>query len=107
MPWRPHDDSGTRLGSEGDDLSSQVLSSNVEVGTETTRVRLPRGWRSTTQVRETDLFVVSTAGRLAVDGVELAPSGLVHVPAGVITPVLEALDDVEVMVKTCPSGQAQ
>ncbi|QCX27922.1 cupin domain-containing protein [Nocardioides jishulii] len=108
MPWRSHDDTGTRL-SAGEDpgLRSQVLSSNADAGTETTLVRLPQGWRSTPPVRDLDLFLVTLKGRLAVDGAMLEPSGLVHVPAGTVAPALEALDDVEVMVKTSPAaGQA-
>lgn len=104
MPWRPHPDTGTRLGGTDQPLSSKVLSSNVVAGTETSLVRLTQGWRSTPQARAHDLFLVIVEGRLEVGRRELLPSSLLHVPAGVITPVLEALEDVQALVKTCPAA---
>lgn len=108
MPWRPHDDRGTRLAAPGEELDAKVLSSNAQVGTETTLLRLPAGWASTPAARPHELFVLTTSGRLRVDGAELSPCSLVHVPAGVVGPEIEAVDEVVVMVKTCPvDGAAQ
>lgn len=108
MPWRAHDDSGTRLTTTPEtSVVAKVLSSNVETGTETTVLRLTAGWRSTPAASHHERYLVVVRGTLLVDGEPLAPGGLVHVSARVLAPLLEARDDVELMVKTCPAGQLE
>ncbi|WP_162598779.1 cupin domain-containing protein [Nocardioides gilvus] len=99
MPWRDHDDHGTRLGGGA---TAKVLSLNADTGAETVLVQVPAGWSSLPERSERERFIINTSGALLVDDQELAEPSLVRVPAGVVAPRLHAPGGAELMVKTGP-----
>jgi hypothetical protein len=97
MVWRTHDDAVTALG--GDSLQSKLLSLNEVTGSRSVLVRAPGGWSSIPATSDRDRYLISTAGRLVVDGRGLAECSLVRIPAGAGSPRLEADGDVDILVK--------
>lgn len=97
MVWRRHDDEITALG--GGPLRSKALSVNEDTGARSTLVEVTAGWESTPSTSDRDRYLISTAGRLGVDGGALSECSLVRIPAGVAAPRLTALTDVALLVK--------
>lgn len=105
MPWRAHDDETTGLAAETADvarLRSKVLSLNEVTGARSVLVRLPDGWESPLPALPRERFVVSTAGTMVVDGVEVAACSLVRVPPGAGGPAIAARGEVDLLVKVGP-----
>ncbi len=102
MPWSRETKLASGLGVEG--LRTKRLSENVETLASSVLVQTPAGWRCETKPSERDRFVVNSGGCLVVDGEELVETSLVHIPAGMASPVMSTPAGAELFVK---AGRAQ
>jgi hypothetical protein len=100
MVWRDHDDTVTRLCSEGrPGLRSQTLSSNARTAAASVLVQLPAAWSSSLPACDRERFLVLVEGTITVDGGELRSCSLVHFPAGEPGPKLATAGEARLLVK--------
>ncbi|MCL3819606.1 hypothetical protein [Aeromicrobium wangtongii] len=97
MVWRRHDDSVTALGSA--ELTSKVLSSNAVTAAASVLVAVPAGCSTQIAPSDRERFLISTTGTITVDGHDLEPCSLIHVPPGAAAPTLSTDDGAELLVK--------